>query len=822
MAPLRADAPALPIEGALPDLLAALQDRSAAVVVAPPGAGKTTRVPGALLDNLDLDGGVLVLQPRRVAARLTAARIAWERGGKLGEEVGYQVRFERKISEQTRLTVLTEGLLVRRLLADPFLEGVGAVVLDEFHERSVHADLALALLREVQSEARPDLRLVVMSATLDGAAVADALGGCPVVHAQGRRFPVEIEHRPHSGRLEDAVSAAALGLLDRTPDGHVLCFLPGVSEINRCQAALADRTDARVLPLHGRLSPAEQDRALAPSQDRKIVLSTNLAETSVTLDGVVGVVDSGLARAPRYVPRLGTERLETVAISKAAAAQRAGRAGRTGPGHAVRLWSETEHARRDAFEPPEIRQVDLCSAVLTVLSWGTHPDAFRWIEAPPTPHLADALSLLEQLGALEGRQLTPLGRRLAALPVHPRLGRVVQEGQRRGCLLGAAGAAALASERDPWDGVRSSLRASGQDDLLSRIELLEGPRSGAHPGALQRVRRVRDQLLRAAGGRRPRASGPLDEDAVLCCLLAGFPDRVALRRSPRGAEVHLSMGRGARLEPPDQNLSSDLLIAVEVTADHRGLRVRQSAPLSPHLLNAATETVVVWDADSERVVARRERRFGALVLESQPAQGAPDPLAAAATLAEAAAASPARALDLERAEGVRARLAFVRHHRPDLDLPTLDPVTLLPQLCQGKRSFKELRALPLGEVLLQQLPWQAREALDRLAPVRLRLPSGSTAALRYGAPDTPPALPARIQQLFGLDRTPAVLEGSVPVVLELLAPNNRPAQTTSDLPGFWRGSYTDVRKDLRGRYPKHAWPEEPWTATAEDRPRRKR
>ncbi len=822
MAPLRADAPALPIEGALPELLETLRDHPSAVLVAPPGAGKTTRVPGALLDSLDLSGGVLVLQPRRVAARLTAARIAWERGCTLGEEVGYQVRFDRKMSNRTRLTVLTEGLLVRRLLADPFLEGVGAVVLDEFHERSVHADLALALLREVQSEARPDLRLVVMSATLDGAAVAAALGDCPVVHAQGRRFPVDIAHHPHTGRLEDAVAAAARHLLGCTPDGHLLCFLPGVGEINRCQAALAGQTEARVLPLHGRLSPAEQDRALAPCRQRKIVLSTNLAETSVTLDGVVGVVDSGLARAPRYIPRLGTERLETLAISKAAAEQRAGRAGRTGPGHAIRLWSETEHARRNAFEPPEIHLVDLCPVALTVLSWGTHPDAFRWIESPPAAHLADALALLEQLGALEGRQLTAVGRRLAVLPVHPRLGRVVQEGQQRGCLYGAAGAAALASERDPWDASRSALRASGQDDLLSRIALLEGPRSGAHPGALQRVRRVRDQLLAAAGSRHDLSTGPLDEDAVLGCLLAGFPDRVALRRSSRSAEVHLSMGQGARLDPPDQNLSSDLLIAVEVTADHRGLQVRQSAPLPTDLLKTKTETVVVWDAEAERVVARRQRRFGALVLDNQPAHGAPDPEAAGARLAEAAAASPSRALDLAAAQGVRSRLAFLRHHRSDLELPALDPVALLPHLCLGKRSFSELRALPLGEVLLRQLPWEARQALDRLAPARMALPSGSTASLRYGAPDAPPVLPARIQQLFGLDQTPTVLDGAVPVVLELLAPNNRPAQTTSDLPGFWRGSYAAVRKDLRGRYPKHAWPEEPWAAAAEDRPRRKR
>lgn len=816
MAPLRADAPTLPIDAALPALLQALRAAPSVVLVAPPGAGKTTRVPGAVLDNAPIEGGVLVLQPRRVAARLTAGRIAWERQTALGDEVGYQVRFDRKVSARTRITVLTEGLLVRRIQSDPFLEGVGAVILDEFHERSVHADLALALLREVQAEARPDLKILIMSATLDGAAVAQALGGCPVLHAEGRRYPVTVDHQPTSAPLPEAVARAVREVLATTSSGHILCFLPGVGEITRCQGELRD-VAAQVLPLHGRLSPAEQDRALRPSPQRKVVLSTNLAETSVTLDGVVAVVDSGLARAPRYVPRLGTERLETVAISQASAEQRAGRAGRTGPGRAIRLWSAVEHARRPAFDPPEIHQIDLCAAVLTVLSWGSHPNTFAWIDAPPRPHVDDALALLARLGAVEGDHLTALGRDLADLPVHPRLGRVVLEGRRRGCSQGAAAAAALASERDPWEAVRGGLRASGQDDLLSRIALLDGPRSGAHPGALQRVRLVRDQLLRVAGDRRRGT-----EADVLACLLTGFPDRVSLRRAPRSADVHLSSGRGAVLDPADQNLDHELLIAVELTADSRGLRVRQSAPLPEAALEVEDARVLRWEADAERVGARIERRFGALLLDSKPAQGPPDPLAAAALLAQQAAAAPERALNLNSAAELLQRMAFVRHHRPEIDLPGADPVDLLPTLCQGRRSFGELRGINLQEAILQQLPWDARQALDRLAPARLRLPSGSTARVRYRGPSEPPVLGARIQQLFGLDRTPSVLDGQVPVLLELLAPNNRPAQTTSDLPGFWRGSYAEVRKDLRGRYPKHAWPEEPWAAAPEDRPRRKR
>lgn len=808
----------LPIDAALPALGAALRAQGAAVLVAPPGSGKTTRVPPYLLDaGLVPAGKVLLLQPRRVAARLAARRIAEERGVKLGGEVGYAVRFEERSGPDTRIEVLTEGLLTRRLQGDPLLDGVAAVLLDEVHERSVHTDLALALLAEIRREVRPDLLLVAMSATVDPAPFARFLGDAPVVRADGRPHPVEITHDPRpDDRPLPVRAAAAARRAAATTAGHVLVFLPGTGEIAATAEAIGPLEGVDVLPLHGSLPLDAQAAALAPSARQKIVLSTNIAETSVTLEGVTAVVDSGLQRQDRFDVATGTSALLLVPASHAACAQRAGRAGRTAPGTCHRLW--TEGSPRPAADPPGIHRADLAPVLLDVLAWGADPRAFGWFEAPSGPALARAEALLGQLGALQGGALTAQGRRLAALPVHPRLGAVLLDAHPRGCVRAAATAAALATERDPW--AHAGLARSGQDDLLSRVALVDGPRSGADPRALAAVREVRDQLLRLATsalGPAPRhAEG--DESAVLRAFIAGFPDRVALRRAGSTDRYQLASGAGAALDgggPP-------LLIAVELQATGRGdPKIRVHAPLDEALLPIEAVDGVAWDAEREGVVRVRERRFGALVFHSHKSADLPDPAAAAAVLAGIVAEDPPRLLGLdEAATELLHRWRFLRRVAPELALPDPDDwPARLPSLLLGHRSLRTLRAVDWAASLHAELTWPQRAALDAEAPPRLGLPSGSTAAIDYAV--DPPVLAARIQQVFGWASSPRVGFGRVSVVLHLLAPNHRPAQVTADLAGFWAGSYAEVRKDLRGRYPKHAWPEDPLHAIPEDRPRRR-
>lgn len=814
----------LPVDAVLPDVVAALRSAPAVIVTAPPGSGKTTRVPPALLDAGVAPGKVLLLQPRRAAARMVARRIAWERGGAVGQEVGYAVRFDKKVSAATRLEVLTEGLLNRRIQADPFLEGVGVVVLDEVHERSIHTDLALALVAEVQREARDDLKLVVMSATLDPGPLRRFLGeGTRVVHAEGRTYPVDVgfDERPDERRLGARVAGAVRGALAASGEGHVLAFLPGVKEIAWTAEALGRVDGVDVLPLHGRLPATEQDRALAPSARRKVVLSTNLAETSVTLDGVRAVVDSGLARVPVHDPATGLTRLETQPISRASADQRAGRAGRTGPGRCHRLWTLNTHNLRPGFLVPEIQRADLSPLVLEVLAWGRDPADFGWFEAPPAAAVGRAMGLLRQLGAVDDAGLTALGRALAALPLHPRLGRVVLAGQASGCLRAAAGAAALATEADPWARDRGALQAAAEDDLLGRLARIDGARSGADPRALARVCAVRDQLMRVVGG--GRGGDPADP-AVLDALVAGFPDRVGLRRDGGGRRYQLAGGSGAALPPHGSGAAPACLIAVALQGQGRGAEalIRVAAPLDPARLPATEAVEVSWDAAREGVVAERVLRFGALVLRSRPADAPPDAERAAALLAEHAGKDLERALaPSDAARALQHRVAFLRRVRPDLGLPDLGDLRgLLPGLCVGLRSLRQLRALDLGRALRDQLDWQQRQAVETLAPTHLTLPTGRSAAVCYDPPDQPPVVRARIQQMFGCERSPQVAGEAV--VMHLLAPNNRPTQVTGDLAGFWRGSYADVRKDLRGRYPKHAWPEDPLSATPQDAPRRRR
>jgi ATP-dependent helicase HrpB len=830
----------LPIDEVLPQLLEALRGSSAAVLRAPTGAGKTTRVPPALLDA-GLSGGkaVVMLEPRRIAARAAARRIAFERGTELGGEVGYHVRFERKASRGTRILVVTEGLLVRMLQDDPFLSDFGAVVFDEFHERSLHTDLALALVRRVQQDARPELRIVVMSATIATAPVAEWLGGAPVVESEGRLFPVAIEYaQDEDDRPLPAVVGGATLRAFSASSGDVLAFLPGVGEIRRTREELearAGRLGARVLELYGDLPAEQQDEVLRPSGQRKIVLATNVAETSVTIAGVTAVVDSGLARVSRYDPGVGLDRLELERISRASADQRAGRAGRTQPGTCLRLWTERAQRSLRAEEEPEIRRVDLAGPVLQLFSFGERdPFAFPWFEAPPRAALERGLELLRELGAFEGGGLSATGRALARLPVHPRIGRLLLEGARTGVLEEAALAGALVGERDPFlrrPGARAASRHRSDSDTWDRILALEEfERNGSgsslvgelNRGAAAFVLRARDALLRAAERQTgARAAGPGDELAFRRALLAAYPDRVVRRRAGEPQRGVLVGGRGVRLADESAVHEGELYVAVEIDAGRAGERaeafVRQASRierewLPQELLQSSVETG--FDAQSGKVLGWKRTRYVDLVLDEVQANVSEED--AARELARAAAQDLPRALGLAREE-VAAYLARVRSlaaWMPEAGLPALDEAQLaawLPEICAGRRSFEELQRSDLVGFLRGKLGWKLAQLVETEAPERLGVPSGSQIRLEY-EPGKPPVLAVRIQEVFGLADTPRVAGGRVRVLLHLLAPNYRPQQVTDDLRSFWSKAYFEVRKDLRARYPKHAWPEDPWNA----------
>ena len=837
----------LPIDPFLPGLAGTLRERRTAVLVAPPGAGKTTRVPPALLSAGVLgDGALWVLQPRRVAARAAARRIASELGEAVGGRAGYQVRDEGVRSSATRILVVTEGILTRRLLEDPSLPGIAGVMLDEFHERSRHADLALAMLREVRATLRPDLLLVVASATLDPAPVAaflsDADGPAPVVDVPGRPFPVEVRHAPHGDArpLEARVASAVASALREAPRGDVLVFLPGAAEIRRARAAVTSLgldVDARVL--HGDLPGAAQDAALAPSAGGRprVVLATNVAETSLTIEGVTAVVDSGLARTLRFDPRSGLDRLVLGRIPRASAEQRAGRAGRLGPGLALRLYSEHEARGLRPFEEPELLRTDLASPLLDVLLWTARdPALFGWFEAPPASSIARALRLLRRLGAIEEGSFrpTPRGARMAKLPVHPRLAALALAGAESGAAREAATLAALVEERD----VLPSSRAFGEggpevdhaSDLLLRLELLEeAERSGLsrgrlaslglEPGAALAVLRLRDLLLRRlpapAGGSRPT------EDDLLRLVLGAWPDRIARRRAAGGAEAVLAGGTPLVFDPRCAVRSAGLVAVVETAASASGPdRIRLASAVEPAWLadlpgeRLVEETVRSWDAASGRVVARRQVVFDGLVL-SETEVPAPLDGETARLLAEAAGADLARALDLGGGvERLRSRVAFLRRAMPELALPPLDDAALralLPDLAAGRRRLAELREIPLEPLLRARLGARLLRLLDEHAPAALPVPTGRDVALRY-EPDGPPVLAVKLQELFGLADTPRVAAGRVAVLLHLLSPAGRPVQVTSDLASFWSTTYPSTRRELRGRYPKHPWPEDPWTA----------
>lgn len=865
----------LPIDPLLPEIVRSLGRTPALVIVAPPGAGKTTRVPPALLDGgLAPFGEILVLEPRRMAARAAARRLATERGVQVGDEVGYRVRLDTRAGPNTRITFVTEGILTRRLQRDPLLEGVDVVVLDEFHERSLEADLALALLVEVQRELRPELRLVAMSATLEATPLAAYLGGCPVLEVEGRGCPVQLHFAPQPDDRPLAVRAAgavARCLADPDDDGgHVLVFLPGAAEIRRVAEALAtvaDRRGLRVMPLHGDMDAAAQDAVLAPGGPRKAILATNVAETSLTIDGVTTVVDSGLVKQLRHDPRWGLDRLVLAPISRASATQRAGRAGRTAPGRVYRLWTSEEHHGRAERDLPEVRRVDLAGAVLQVRAWGcADPADFPWFEPPPAAALERADRLLRLLGAVDRVGVTPLGRQMLAVPLQPRLARMLVAAHGAGCLGPGALLAALASERDVLSAARAfggdargPATAVGASDLLWRLELMTEARRaggdavlrsfGLDPRATRRVRAVAQQLERVArsalGG--ASQSAPSERD-LLKVLLVGYPDRVGVRRTEGGTRLVLAGGREAELDEASVVREGTLLVAhrVEDAARGRAARVRLASQITPGLLAEAlpgslsAETVMTFDEAAQRVVARRLQRFGDLVIEQQTV-GVLDRSAAGELLARAAARDPRQALSFSPAvDQWLARVRFGARHLPEAGLPVFDEAALAEMttgLCLGLLSFEELRRVDLLAALGARLTRDQALVLEREVPERLTVPSGSRIRLDYPAvptrptgpneeptgesPEEPPVLAVRIQEIFGLEKTPRVARGRVAVLLHLLAPSLRPVQVTQDLESFWDRGYHEVRKELQGRYPKHAWPVDPRAAQPTRRTRRK-
>jgi ATP-dependent helicase HrpB len=839
-APRPADSP---LVQQLRPALAAHRD---AVLTAPPGTGKSTLVPLALLEEPWLRGRrILLLEPRRVAARAIARRMAWLRGEQVGATVGYRMRLDTRVSRDTRIEVITEGVLTRMLQSDPELGGIGCVIFDEFHERSLQADLGLALCLDARSALEADYRVLVMSATLDGARVASLLDDAPVVDVPGRAFPVAIHYAGRGAPLLPGGADSPERLVAQTvrralaeSSGDVLVFLPGVGEIRRVQGLLSDLAGPRLqlLPLYGDLAAQEQDAALnpPPAGVRRIVLATNIAETSVTIPGVTVVVDAGLARRSRFDPVTGMNRLEVTRISRAAAEQRAGRAGRTAPGSCYRLWSEGAHASLAAFTAAEITEADLAPLALDLALWGS-ADAARlaWLDAPPAPMLAQARELLQRLEALDaGGTITPLGREMAGLPLHPRLAHMVLAARSRGALPLAAELAALLSERD-------LLRGGGAQrdpDVRTRLEMLrkDAGAQRVEPATRQRMQRNAAQFAQLAAGAREgtrvaRAAGAAAAASPVSpgmLLALAFPDRIGRRRAEAAGRYLLANGRGAAFAAATGLGAQEYIVAVELDDRDREARIDLAAPLERAELEALfaaqfiTSGQVEWDERAGAVLAHRTRRFGALLIEDKPLPSVPPEQAAAAMLAGV------RQLGLvalpwdDATANLRSRLEFARRlpgvpHGP---WPASDDETLLRELDQwlppwleGMSRREHLARLPLAEALLARLSGPQRRSLDELAPRELAVPSGSRIRIDY-AGDGGPAIEVRLQEVFGLAATPRIGGGTVPVTMRLLSPARRPVQITRDLGGFWKSSYAEVRKQMRGRYPRHDWPEDPLAA----------
>jgi ATP-dependent helicase HrpB len=823
----------LPIEAALPELLAALGSKPNAVLEAPPGAGKTTWVPLALLDQPWTKGGkILVLEPRRIAARAAAHRMAQMRGEDVGGIVGYRVRLDSRVGPRTRIEVVTDGLFARRIQNDPSLDGVAALLFDEFHERGLESDLGLALALEAQKALRPDLRILVMSATLDGVAVAKLLGGGAIVRSPGRAFPVAIEwqDRPGDRAMLDTLARTVRRALAQAP-GDALVFLPGVSEIRRT----AERLDGLgpeidVMPLYGDLSAEQQDRAIRPSAPgrRKVVLATSIAETSLTIEGTTIVVDSGLKRAPRFDPRTGMSKLETLRVSQASAEQRAGRAGRTAPGMCFRLWSEAEHRQLARYDRPEIAVADLAPLALELAAWGNAaPEALALLDPPPAAAYAQARALLAELGAFDAAgRITAHGRAMAELAAHPRLAHMMSAAKEIGIGAVAADIAALIEEHDV-------IKSSREADLRSRLELLRRDASGIGGAAVDKGALMRAREAAKVWRRRLRVEHDGEGLARAGEALAlAYPERVAKRRGGAGRSFLLASGRGAVFFESEPLSAEDYIAIGDLDAGERDARIFSALPLSRGGIEElfasriAEERIVTWDPRAEAVVAVKRRRLGALVLEEKPAADLAPGETAEAMLAGVRAMGLACLPWSKAAIQLRARIAFLRRELggawPDLsdDALLAGLAARLGPFLDGRTRRAHLADLDLHEILMALLDWPMREALARDAPTHLDVPSGSRIAVDYGQGDIP-VLAVRLQEMFGCADTPTLAGGKVKALLHLLSPARRPVQVTRDLAGFWRGTYKDVKRDLKGQYPKHSWPDYPLLAppTARAKPR---
>ena len=817
--PVAFDTP-LPIDAVLGDLTQSLRERPNAVLVAPPGAGKTTRVPLALLDEPWTEGGkIVLLEPRRLAARGAAARMAQTLGDAVGGTVGLRVRLGSKIGPKTRIEVVTEGVFTRMILDDPALDGVAAVLFDEFHERSLDADFGLALALDAQAGLREDLRILVMSATLDGARVARLLGDAAVIESQGRAYPVETRYRGRdpAKRIEDQVTDTVLLALNEQP-GSQLVFLPGQGEIRRVEERLRERIrdrDIEIAPLYGALDQGEQDRAVkpAPAGRRKIVLATAIAETSLTIEGVRVVIDSGLARVPVYEPDIGVTRLETRRVTRAAADQRRGRAGRTEPGICYRLWEEAGTGALEAFARPEILSADLSPLLLDCAAWGVgDATSLAFLDAPPAPALREARALLETLRALtpEGR-ITEQGKALQRLPLPPRLARMVVAAASFGQATTAAQLAALLVERG---------LGGDMPDLAERQERFLREKGGRAAD----MRRMAEGWAKSAG-----RAGTRRELSLGFLLALAYPDRVAKARSPGSGQYLPANGRGAALEPSQRLAREPYLVVAELTGAAQQARITAAVAiteeeiaalsaegLTPFSLDERIETV--FDRASRSLRARAQRRYGALVLSERtlPVPSSPD---AAAVLARGIADLGIGQLPWSKGQAqLRDRVAFLHAAAPDQGWPDLSGTALgrsaetwLAPFIEGRNGLAAISAADLDAALDTLLPWDLRRRLDQEAPTHFAAPTGSNLAVDYAA-EAGPTISVRVQELFGLATHPSLAGGRVPLVLELLSPAHRPIQVTRDLPGFWRGSWAAVKSEMKGRYPRHPWPDDPAAA----------
>ncbi len=825
--------PLLPIHPTLPALRRALA-RSSAVLSAPPGSGKTTIVPLEMLEEPWLAGKkILILEPRRLAARAAAARMASLLGERVGQTVGYQIRFDRQIGPTTRIEVLTEGILTRRLQSDADLSDTGLIIFDEFHERSIHADLALALCLDL-CQLKEDLRLLVMSATLDTAPLAVLLGDVPVIIGEGRSFEVRIEYLERSaiGRI-GATTAQGVRRVLAEQAGDVLVFLPGTGEINEVHRLLgADSACQGILiaPLFGDLSPADQDRALLPDPDgrRRVILATSIAETSLTIEGIGCVVDSGWSRRPRFDPGNGLSRLTTTRVSKAAARQRAGRAGRLGPGYCLRLWTRAEHHGLPPFHPPEIFEIDLAGLALELALWGVaHPGELRWLDPPRSGPYQQARELLHSLGALDAAgRITAAGRQLAALPIHPRLGHMLLMARDRGQAPLACDLAAIVSERDL---IRRDAR-NPSADLGVRVQLLElwrhkgdaaVNREGGDPGVCHRIDRASRQWQQLLRGKKT----PRDLAAIGTLLVWAYPDRLARSRGQDRGQYLLASGRGATLPAADPLATSEFLVVPQLDGGRTEGRIFLAEALDLDVLQRdhgqlfSVSEEIAWDAAAARVTAIRRINLGAIVIDEQPLAQV-DPEAFRAVLLDGIRQMGVHCLPWDReSRQLQARIQCLRTRQPEQAWPDLSDHRLLEDLnwlapyLTGLGKADQLKKINLQAVFKAMLSWEKLQQLDRDAPSSFTVPSGSKIRIEYRM-EEPPLLAVRIQELFGLDRTPTICNGQVPLLLHLLSPARRPIQITVDLAGFWQRSYPEIKKELKGRYPKHFWPDNPLIAEA--------